>query len=92
MLVSAGGRFAFFQMFNAPNGLNEVYVYDSCKGGPVGCTPQTIPISENASGALANADALLSGISSDGKYVLFSSQATNLLTPPSGYIALNPLF
>lgn len=97
--VSTGGRFVTFQQFNAPNGQDEVYLYDSCNGGPTGCTPQSIPISANASGALANNETFLVGMSSDGKYVLFSSQATNFTTIPAGaygitisYIALNPLF
>jgi hypothetical protein len=99
IFVSAGGRFVAFQQFNAPNGQDEVYLYDSCTGGPAGCTPQSIPISANANGALANDEAFLWGMSSDGKYVLFLSSATNLTTIPAGangisisYIALNPLF
>jgi hypothetical protein len=91
--VSTGGRFVAYQ---GPDG--TVNLYDSCHGGPSGCTPQTIPISVNASGALANSPAFLEGMSSDGKYILFSSGATNLLTTvPTNlsnvsYIALNPLF
>ena len=95
LAISNGGRFTAFEQ--QLNGLLEVYIYDNCNSGLAGCKQQTIPISLNYSGAVANADSTLVGMSNDGKYILFSSAATNLVTLPAGlsnnvsYIALNPI-
>src|SRR5215469_13251803 len=65
MFLSDGGRFLAFQQFNDPKGQDEVYLYDSCKGVLAGCTQQTIPISANSTGALANSQCTLQGMSKD---------------------------
>lgn len=96
--LSDAGAFVAFQ--GSLNGLTEVYLYDSCSGIATGCTPQTVPVSVNASSAAANANCSLLGMSSNGQYVLFQSSATNLATLPSGlpgnaavaYIATSPIF
>jgi hypothetical protein len=104
--VSNGGRFTAYQFRlnpgvignGNPNAQSVVALYDSCIGGPPGCTPQTINISANASGGLPNASAYLNGMSSDGKYILFWSAATNLVPSVTtnigevSYVALNPLY
>ncbi|HUN61512.1 MAG TPA: IPT/TIG domain-containing protein [Candidatus Sulfotelmatobacter sp.] len=96
--LSDAGTFVGFQ--GSLNGLAEIYLYDSCNGVSTGCTTQTVPVSVNSSGAAANANCSLVGMSSNGQYVLFQSPATNLATLPSGlpsgfsvaYIATSPSF
>lgn len=100
--LSNGGRYIAFEGFLAdasPDGLTEIYLYDSCNGVATGCTQQTVPISVNASGAAADATCSLLGMSSNGQYILFQSLASNLATLPTGvtgnyvaYIAPNPIF
>jgi hypothetical protein len=95
LAISDGGRFTAFEQ--PLSGLVEIYVYDNCNSAPPGCKQQAIPISLNSTGAVANAYSNLVGMSNDGKYILFSSAATNLVTLPGGlsgnvsYIAVNPL-
>jgi hypothetical protein len=103
-LISADGRFVAFvtnaaiikgQTMDNPS----VFLYDTCAGVATGCTPTTtpVPICLAADGSIANAPCDLEGISSDGKYVLISSPATNLgAVLPVGvsngvYVAVNPL-
>jgi hypothetical protein len=94
--LSDGGTFLAFQ--GLINGLTEIYLYDSCNGAATGCKAQTVSVSVNSSGAAANANCMLLGMSSNGQYVLFQSPATNLVTLPSGltgnvaYIAPSPIF
>lgn len=96
--VSGGGTYVAFQ--GALNGVTEIYLYDSCNGIATGCTAQTVPVSVNTSGAAANANCSLLGMSTSGQYVLFQSTATNLATLPSSfppdigvdYIATSPIF
>jgi hypothetical protein len=99
--VSDGGRFVFYEggtyLNQSSSALSLVYVYDTCNGAASGCVPQAVPVSADSTGAVANSDCGLAAISTDGKYVLFNSNATNLVTLPAkvtdlDYIALNPLF
>ena len=104
-VISEDGRFVAF-VTNAAiiNGQTmdnpSVFVYDTCTGAPVGCTPTTTaptPICVGPDGSIANAGCDLEGMSADGKYILISTAATNLgATLPSGvtngiYVAVNPL-
>jgi hypothetical protein len=101
--VSMAGRFVAFAASGATiNGQSLyalIFVYDSCNGAAPGCTQRTVPVSLNASGAVANNDCYLTGLSADGQYILFYSAATNLGGTLSGqssgtisYIVRNPLF
>jgi len=103
-MISADGRFVAFvtnaaivkgQTMDNPS----VFLYDTCAGVITGCTPTTtpVPICLAADGSMANAPCDLEGMSSDGKYILISTPATNLgATLPVGvsngvYVAVNPL-
>jgi len=98
---SADGRFVAYVTFNAViSGQTlanpTVFLHDACTGAPSGCAPQTIPACLASDGAIADAACSLDGISSDGKYILISSPATNLSPLPGGvanpsYVVTNPL-
>jgi len=82
--VVGGGRFVVFSSISqnlAPgltnNGAN-VFLRDTCIGASA-CTPSTTLASVATSGALPNADSLNPSVSSDGRYVVFTSAATTLV-------------
>lgn len=96
--ISGDGRFiVFFSQSSdlVPGGNTgstnpDVFLRDTCGGssGPVaGCTPSTKRISQALNGTIANGYSVtsLSGrsISSDGRYIAFSSNSTNLLSTAS---------
>ncbi len=70
------------------NGFHDVFLRDTCLGAPAGCTPSTERVSVASDGTQANGD---SGgptafddpdriaISANGRFVAFSSQASNLV-------------
>jgi uncharacterized repeat protein (TIGR01451 family) len=80
----------------AGNGHSQVYLRDTCLGVAAGCTPGTILVSQDASGAPGtggnsgqpyNIDGQTIGgiaVSSGGRYVVFTSNATNLPQPANG--------
>jgi len=85
--VSHDGRFAAFSTEVPLSGggiTSLVYLRDNCvsSGGPVtNCSPSTITISVAADGSAANgpSDSRRHAVSSDGRFVVFSSSATNLI-------------
>jgi hypothetical protein len=58
---------------------------DTCEGAASDCKPQTSVLSAAEDGTAGNADSHTPSISSDGRYIAFSSAATNLVADtPSG--------
>ena len=89
--ISADGRFVAF-MSGAdnlvPNDTNgqidefiglDVFVRDTCAGA-TGCTPSTIRVSVAGDGTQSDFLSLVPDLALDGRLVLFSSDATNLVT------------
>lgn len=78
--ISADGRYVSFWSLatnlvpGGTNGLLHVFVRDRLAGA-------TELVSVSSSGAQGDQDSRLSGLSSDGRYVVFSSSATNLAGP-----------
>jgi Tol biopolymer transport system component len=75
--ISKDGRFVAFAA--AVDGRTQVFVRDTCQGVATGCKPRTILVSAAVDGASADADSGEPSMSSDGRYVAFSSVAKNLL-------------
>jgi hypothetical protein len=86
--ISGNGRVVVF--FSAAVGVvtggsagGELYARDTCFGAPAVpvCTPTTILVSANNSGVKANTTTQTEGpsLSNDGRYVVFFSDATNLV-------------
>jgi hypothetical protein len=86
--ISDDGRFVTFTTQAPAVGggvTSDVFIHDTCNStaGPVGgCTPSTTPISVAANGGAGNGPSTSSrhAVSGDGRFVAFSSSATNLLT------------
>jgi hypothetical protein len=57
----------------------QVFVRDTCEGAPAGCTPQTTLVSAALIGPEADGSSHSPVISADGRFVVFASDATNLV-------------
>lgn len=86
--LSRDGRFVAFSS-RATNltalptgGHTHIFLRDTCRNLATGCTPQTSPISLATDGSLGNGDSddYPTGISADGRFVVFASLATNLIS------------
>jgi WD40-like Beta Propeller Repeat len=75
--VSADGRYVAYS--SAENEHTQIFVRDTCEGAASGCKAQTTLISAASDGSAANDDSSSPSISANGRYVAFSSAATNLV-------------
>lgn len=75
--LSADGRFVAFTA--TQDGIAQTFVRDTCLSADSSCRPATSLSSMAEDGSVGNADSSAPSISSDGRYVAFSSAATNLL-------------
>jgi WD40-like Beta Propeller Repeat len=81
--VSADGRYVAYGV--EQNGHAQIVVRDTCQGVQTGCVARTSLVSAANDGTAGNDDSRSPSISSDGRYVAFSSAATNLLSDaPTG--------
>jgi trimeric autotransporter adhesin len=60
-------------------GAGEIFLQDTCQGAPADCTPQTTLISTPIFGTVPDGASFAPSTSTDGRYVLFASDATNLV-------------
>ena len=82
--VSADGRYVAYSA--SENGHTQIFVRDTCEGVAGGCKSQTILLSAALDGRAANDDSNSPSISANGRYVAFSSAATNLVeNGPAGH-------
>jgi hypothetical protein len=81
--VSADGRYVAYT--SEQNDATQILVRDTCLGAPSGCAPTTQTVSVGKDGTAGNDASHSPVISSDGRYVAFSSAATNLVSEaPAG--------
>lgn len=81
--VSTEGRFVAYTA--SPDGHAQVFVRDTCQGVTGACQARTLLVSAAADGTAGNEDSQSPSMSADGRYVAFSSAATNLLSDtPAG--------
>jgi hypothetical protein len=81
--VSLDGRYVSYTALQ--NERAQIFLRDTCEGAAAGCQPRTTLMSVAADGAPATDESHAPSISSDGRYVAFSSAATNLVeNPPPG--------
>ncbi len=81
--LSQDGRYVAFSA--QENETTQIMLRDTCLGVQNGCTASTKLISVAADNSPGNADSHTPVISADGRYVAFSSAATNLLeSAPAG--------
>jgi Tol biopolymer transport system component len=75
--VSLDGRYVSFAA--SQNGHTQIFARDTCLGADSSCQPRTVLISSALDGTTAGDDSHSPSISSDGRYVAFSSAAANLV-------------
>jgi hypothetical protein len=75
--LSLDGRYVAYTAVQ--NDRAQIFVRDTCEGAPTSCQPHTTLLSAAADGTPANDESHAPSMSSDGRYVAFSSAATNLL-------------
>lgn len=81
--VSADGRFVAYTALQ--DGHAQIFVRDTCEGIASGCQPRTTLVSVGADGGAGADDSHSPSMSADGRYVAFSSAATNLVSDaPAG--------
>jgi hypothetical protein len=81
--LSQDGRYVAFS--SEQNSVNQILLRDTCVGAEKDCAPSTRTISASIDGSTGNADSHTPVISADGRFVAFSSAATNLMeSAPKG--------
>ena len=81
--VSADGRYVAYSA--TQNAHIQIFVRDTCEGAAGGCQLRTVLLSVAGDGAAGNADSRSPSMSADGRYVAFSSAASNLIeSAPAG--------
>jgi len=75
--VSADARFVAYSA--TQNEHAQIFVRDTCLGATGGCQARTLLVSATMDGAEGNDDSRSPSMSADGRYIAFSSAATNLL-------------
>jgi len=79
--VSLDGRYVSFTA--SQNGHTQIFARDTCLGADSSCQPRTVLISSALDGTAAGDDSHSPSMSSDGRYVAFSSAAANLVSDAS---------
>jgi TolB protein len=74
--ISQDGRYVAYA--SAENGTKQILVRDTCLGASKRCVASTATISVTPDGTAGNADSHGVSMTPDGRYVAFSSAATNL--------------
>ncbi|HWZ96308.1 MAG TPA: hypothetical protein VN025_00965 [Candidatus Dormibacteraeota bacterium] len=81
--VSLDGRFVAYTAQQGEH--SQIFLRDTCEGAASDCKPQTSVLSAAHDSTEGNGDSHNPSISSDGRYIAFSSAATNLAADtPSG--------
>jgi hypothetical protein len=81
--VSADGRFVTYTA--TQNEHAQIFVRDTCQGATGACQARTLLVSAATDGTAGNDDSGSPSMSSGGRYIAFSSAATNLLAEaPAG--------
>jgi hypothetical protein len=82
--VSTNGRFVAYTATQDVHA--QIFVRDTCQGATGACQARTILVSTATDGTGGNADSSSPSMSADGRYVAFSSAATNLLADTSSTV------
>jgi hypothetical protein len=75
--VSLDGRYVAYTA--SQSGHSQVFARDTCQGADPACQARTLLVSSALDGSAASDDSRAPSMSSDGRYVAFSSAATNLV-------------
>jgi trimeric autotransporter adhesin len=83
--ITAGPRYVAFvaaasgSSSGTATGVGEIFLQDTCQGASSSCTPQTTLISTPIYGTVPDGASRTPSISADGRFVVFASDATNLV-------------
>jgi hypothetical protein len=80
--VSLDGRYVVFTAVQGNHA--QVFLHDTCQGVQTGCQQRTMLLSVANDGAPADNDSRSPSMSADGRFVAFSSAATNLTESAPG--------
>lgn len=81
--VSQDGRYVAYTAVSGDHA--QIFLRDTCEGAAAGCQPQASLLSVASDGNAAAGDSHTPSMSSDGRYIAFSSDATDLVdNAPSG--------
>jgi hypothetical protein len=81
--VSVDGRYVAYTAVQ--DGHAQIFLRDTCESAPAGCQSVTTLLSVSGDGSAAAGASHAPSMSSDGRYVAFSSAAANLVdNPPAG--------
>jgi hypothetical protein len=75
--VSVDGRYVAYAA--SQSGHAQIFARDTCQGADTSCQPRTLLVSSALDGTAPNDDSRSPSLSSDGRYVAFSSAAANLV-------------
>jgi hypothetical protein len=75
--VSVDGRYVGYSAAQSDH--SQVFVRDTCVGAAPDCRPHTQMVSIASDGSPSNDDSRAPSMSADGRYIAFSSAATNLI-------------
>ena len=86
--VSLDGRYVAYTAVQGEHA--QVFLRDTCEGASSSCQPNTSLLSVTSDGEAASGDSHTPSMSSDGRYIAFSSDAANLAenVPPGRQIYL----
>jgi hypothetical protein len=77
--ATADGRFVAYTAAQGEH--SQIFVRDTCKGTAEACQVRTLLVSSAMDGAVGNDDSRSPSMSANGRYITFSSAATNLFAP-----------
>jgi len=81
--VSLDGRYVAYTAVSGEHA--QIFLRDTCEGAPSSCQPHKSLLSVTGEGEAASGDSHTPSMSSDGRYIAFSSDASNLAeNPPPG--------
>jgi len=81
--LGSDGRFVAYTA--GQNGHSQILLRDTCTGAAAGCETHTTLLSAAPDGTPGNADSNTPSLSADGRFIAFSSAASNLVSStPSG--------
>ena len=85
--ISADGRYVSFMVYgtNSSSAPSQILLHDTCAGSsvPASCVASTSEISITSDGRPGNAPSSAPAVSSDGRFVVFQSSASNLVAQTS---------
>ncbi len=86
--VSLDGRYVAYTALQDEHA--QIFLRDTCEGAPTGCQPHTSLLSVASDSSPGAGDSHTPSMSSDGRYVAFSSDAANLVenAPPGRQVYL----